>query len=231
MNSKGRAPAAGLLVLGLLAGACGDQPLARVGDISQRAVHGDTTTTVVAAGEQSEEVLQPPSRPSAELRWLNDHLTPATGDTREVLSAVWERGRAVTSGFVQASREEISVVLPEVRFPGVVPVDVEHITSQLVFDTTSGVLDLGTSAAFGLWSEEPYSVSRSVGQLAVLRVGQNVDPNVPDDDLVAQEAGEGLTLRWQHRGYTYELFCRRTLAEAACWEMATSGRPLRTLDL
>jgi hypothetical protein len=147
-----------------------------------------------------------------------------------VLIEVWARGRGVTSGFVQAGPDEITLVFPELIFPGSVPLDVLHVSSQLVFDS-SGILDLTTSAAFGLWSTVPYSVGRAAGQVAVLTVGQSIDTAIADDAITSEVVADGMALTWQHVGFTYELFCRDTLPEAACWEMATSGRPLRTVDL
>ena len=72
---------------------------------------------------------------------------------------------------MQAGRFEIAAALPGVEFPRLVPEKVTHISSQLVFDPLTGTLDVGTSAAFGLWTAEPYTVPRIEGQLVVLRVG------------------------------------------------------------
>jgi hypothetical protein len=61
----------------------------------------------------------------------------------------------------------------------------------------------------------------------VFRVGQGIDPNVPDDDISAEEVPDGLSLTWQFQAYDYELFCRNTLEPDLCWAMASSLRPLR----
>jgi hypothetical protein len=219
-----------IVVLALVTAACGDAPLSNVGELSERIVHGDTSTTVPGDEEEAAEALvgDSPLVLASDLTWANDDLAVVgQRDAGSVLTAVWERGRDISSGFVQASREEMVIALPEVRFPGTVPEPVQHVSSQLVFDTSSGLLDSATSAAFGLWSEVPYSVSRNLGQVAVLRVGQGIDPNIPDDDIGAEEVPDGLSLTWQFQAYNYELFCRNTLEPDLCWGMATSLRPLR----
>jgi hypothetical protein len=219
-----------LLALSLVTAACGDAPLSNVGDLSEKIVHGDTSTTLPGDEEEEVDVLVggSPLVLASDLTWANDDLAVVgPRDAGSVLTAVWERGRDISSGFVQASRDEMVIALPEVRFPGAVPEPVQHVSSQLVFDTSSGLLDPATAAAFGLWSEVPYSVSRDLGQVAVFRVGQGIDPNVPDDDISAEEVPDGLSLTWQFQAYDYELFCRNTLEPDLCWAMASSLRPLR----
>ena len=41
-------------------------------------------------------------------------------------------------------------------FPDLVPENVQWITSQLVFDEATGILDPDATAAFGLWVADPY---------------------------------------------------------------------------
>lgn len=220
-----------IVAFAVVAASCGEDPLAGVGDLANEVVHQGTTTTFLATLPPGVDAgLDPIETRSAEdLIWFNAELLPVSADLREVLTAVWDRGRGVTSGYVQAGPDEISLVLPDLVFPSSVPIEVLEVSSQLVFDSSSGILDTRTSAAFGMWSTTPYSVGRSAGQVAVLSVGQDPDPDIADDEITSEVVADGIALTWQHTGYTYELFCRDTLAEAACWEMATSGRPLRTL--
>ena len=217
---------AAMLVLSV---ACSDAPLSRVGDISEDVVHQEPESTVVGEVEVDAEPDSPYGRAS-ELTWTNDEIeVSALGDAGAVLTAVWDRGGGASSGFIQAARQEIAVALPLVGFPSVVPVSVRHVSSQLVFDTSSGLLDAATSAAFGLWSETPYSVSREAGQQAVLRVGQGADEGVVDNEISIEEVPEGISLRWQEQPYTYELFCRVSIESQVCFEVAGSLRPLSDL--
>jgi hypothetical protein len=220
-----------IVALAIVVASCGEDPLAGVGDLANEVVHEGTTTTFLATSPTDVEagVDAVATRSADDLIWFNSDLLPVSADPREVLIVVWDRGRGVTSGYVQSGPDEISLVLPELVFPASVPVEVLHVSSQLVFDSSSGILNLRTSAAFGFWTTVPYSVGRGAGQVAVLTVGQSPDPDIADDEITSEVVADGIALTWQHAGYTYELFCRDTLAEAACWEMATSGRPLRTI--
>jgi len=210
--------------------ACVDAPLSRVGDISEDVIHDDPQVTMVTGEEQVPVEADSPYRPASDLTWSNDDMDEiASGDTAAVLTAVWDRGGGASSGFIQAARSEIAVSLPQVGFPSVVPSAVRHVSSQLVFDSSSGLLDAATSAAFGLWSETPYSVAREAGQRAVLRVGQGVDESIADNDILIEEVPQGISLRWQERPYTYELFCRVSIETQVCLEVAGSLRPLAEL--
>lgn len=217
---RGRFTAA-IVALGMVAAACSEQPLGKVGDVSRRVVHGDATTTTVSPliVEQPVAVL-----PLGDVAWQNDDLDQGLTDRDTVLARVWRRGNGVQS-FIQASRGEITSALPSVRFPGVVPEAVQFVTSQLVFEPESGELDGDTSAAFGMWTTAPYSVSRDTGQLAVLRVGL---PRIDDvsDEIVAFGVADGLSLTWRSGSYRYELFCRTGVHESVCWQMAETMIPL-----
>ncbi len=118
--------------------------------------------------------------------WVNDDLgdlSPAAPATpEEVINAVWSRSNR-QDRFVQASRSEIAAALPAVEVPELVPENVAFVTSQLVFDPSTGLLAPNTVAAFGFWSDKPYTKSRSVSQLAVLMVAVDEptpEPVVPD---------------------------------------------------
>jgi len=213
----------------VLAG-CGD-PLEGVGELSRRIVHGDepastTTTTEVMTGAVLD--LKGINR---DVAWLNDGLDAgADGLAREdLLRAIWERG-GDEADFVQASRFEISAALPGVRFPRLVPGAVTHVSSQLVFDRQTATLDVSTAAAFGLWAAEPYTVPRTEGQIAVLRVGlRTLDTGQGEDEILTFTLSTGRELAWVEGDYVYQLFCRTGVTEEACFEIAESAAPLSLL--
>ncbi len=112
-----------------------------------------------------------------------------------------------------------------------VPEKVTHISSQLVFDTQTGTLDVATSAAFGLWTAEPYTVPRLEGQLVVLRVGlRSALPDEGSDDISTFQAADGRELAWAAGDYVYQLFCRRGISEESCFAMADSLTALQLLS-
>lgn len=211
----------------LIVTACGDNGLLDdVGTRSQRAVVGETTTTIAVVVDD-EDVRETPVSRSAELSWWNDKIVdPSRGEPSFVTQQVWERSDR-QSTHIQASRVEISDALPGLAFPELVPGEVEWITSQLVFDIASGTLDLETSAAFGMWPVEPYSVTG--GSAAVLRVGIANDSQkeiyaTPIPEFVE----DGMTIFWVDDVYRYELFCRSSLPEELCWRMQETSRALRS---
>lgn len=213
------------LVLGLTA--CGDM-LEGVGDLSRTVVHGDstTTTTTVAGGGEALRL-----RPVTEVDWINDGIgvTTAGLPSDEILLSVWLRGDQVSPS-IQSSQREIADVLPGIEFPQLVPAGVSHISSQLVFDTITASLGVGTAAAFGLWVGEPYTASRSEAQLAVLRVGiKTFDDGSPDNEIFSFSVADGRELSWVDGKYVYQLFCRTGVSTAACEAMAGSMIPLSLL--
>ena len=203
--------------LAVLAGACGDGGLLDgVGTRSQDAVLGDLATTstipIRVAEEKTLGVVL-----SADLNWWNDGIEgEATGEPNYVVAKVWERAPHTRSH--QASRSEILQVLPNIGFPGVVPEDVRFVTSQLNFDTASATIDVQSSAAFGLWPVEPYSVQDA--SIAVLRVGEAGEFRI--DGIVADVVDDGVSLSWTAGLYRYELFCRTGVNDELCWQMAES---------
>ena len=218
--------AAAGLVVG--AAACGDGPLLEnVGDVSQRVVHGDTTSTTAPLLTDDGEPVPRVAR-SSTLAWFNAELADVEDvEPAVVLNRVWTRGEGVNR-FVQAGPREIAAVLPGVGFPEVVPDTAQVVTSQLVFDVGSGLIDVNTSAAFGVWTTTPYSVGREEGQIAVLRVGQasafDVDPFA---GIESQQVEEGIALSWVEGEYRYELFCRTGISELLCSQMAENLIPLQ----
>jgi hypothetical protein len=105
---------------------------------------------------------------------------------------------------------------------------VQWVTSQLVFDQATGHLDGNTSAAFGLWAVEPYTVTE--GQIGVLRVGAAPgDVGAGRSDTVPILVPDGVNLGWTEGGLRYELFCRASIPDAVCEAMTDSFAPLSTL--
>ncbi len=211
-------------MVGLLLSGCGEAGLLDgVGDRTRDVVRGDatTTTTVVAVvvGSSFEELVS-----AADVLWFNDDIDPQhTGPSDAVVAAVWER--QLSSRFVQASRTEIAAALPGLVFPELVPQQARWITSQLVYNETSGTLDADTSAAFGLWTAEPYQSDTS--RLGVLRVGRApLEALASRSEIVAVAVPDGVSLGWTESGHKYELFCRTEVSEELCIEIANSSVPL-----
>lgn len=161
----------GLALLALATTACSDEALGKLGGrssdwIGEVATTATTTTTIAPSR----------TRPATAVDWHNDELgepdSEATPD--EVLAAVFARA-GDSSQYLQASRAEIAAAVPEVAFPETVPASVGYITSQLVIESRILRLSAEPTVAFGLWSVEPYTRSRSVGQVAILNV--STDPN------------------------------------------------------
>lgn len=215
-----------IALIGVAVAACGEAGvLDGVGTRAQSFVEGAATTTTVvavAAGTGDEGLVS-----AGDVLWFNDDITPQyKGAPAEVESAVWTR--KLNSRFVQASRAEIAAAMPALRFPGLVPSDVRWVTSQLVYDRDAGLLDTETSAAFGLWSAEPYQTDAS--RLGVLRVGRApVDTPSERSDIVPILVPDGISLVWTESGYRYELFCRSTISDELCTEVAFSSELLSDL--
>ncbi len=217
-------------LLAFVVTACGGEPLLEdVGDLSQRIVHGDVTTTLpgVDVGGEEAPVLV---KPVEQVAWFNAGVADVEGvEAAIVQNRVWERGEGVNR-FVQADPEEIAIVLPDLAFPEALPIDAQVITSQLVFDVGSGLLDALTSAAFGVWNTAPYTVAREQSQLAVLRIGQAGAFDIePLAGIQVQEVEQGLSLTWVQGDFRYELFCRDGVDERVCRHMAENLVPLAAI--
>lgn len=226
MGLRNRRRLAFLIALGFVLASCGDAGLLDgLGARSQDAVRGSTTTSttlLVTPGDEAEMGV----KPTVDARWENDRISDQfEGGASYVIQGVWSRRPDDATRFIQASRLEIANALPDVRFPSVIPEDVRAITSQLVYDTSSGLLDVDTSAAFGLWAVRPYEVPE--GRLAVLRVGPfEGNRAAVSREILDDRVADGLSLNWFTGAYRYELFCRDSLPEDLCWEMAESSLPL-----
>jgi hypothetical protein len=216
-----RAIAAAVVVAAALS-ACGEGGLLDgVGDRSRSVVYGDTTAPTTLIESEGEEAPLG-ARASSGLSWYNDSIVDQNiGEPSFTASHVWAR-REEGERIVQASRAEIAASVPGIKFPRLVPEDVGWVTSQLVFDAASATLDADTSAQFGIWQIQPYTGDE--GRVAILRVG---DAQGGSEEGIRPEVVEaGLSLNWIDRDQRYELFCRATLPEELCWQMAESMVPL-----
>lgn len=240
-----------LLVLALAAVpvACGESPLAAVGEKSAEWINEpEVVTTTVPV------VTVPVVIGAESLLWANDEIVSENlGNADALLSEVFARREG--DRFIQASRVEISTILPDLIFPSSAPYGAEWVSSQLVIEN-SGLLSDDPVAAFGIWSAEPYSRSRSVAQLAVLRVIADAETAVQieqsgelpscarfaetttegcnqfeinDRTVWALSSQQGATLIWFDGPYRYELFGRPFISFDALTEMA--GSSLRLGDL
>lgn len=226
---------AAMTALVLILAACSEDSFSDVGQRSTGwigEVNASSTIATIAAMEIVESRVAALSLSSAAgLKWVNDGLdfSEPGMDAATVAGEVWRRsGRA--DAYVQAHRADIASALPGVKFPGAIPASVEHVTSQLVYKPNTGRLDHDIAAAFGLWSVQPYSQSRVIGQQAVLLVGISEDPTeeIPpacdraqiadalgcrDISIEEMQAAElqvdgGVRFVWWDTGYRYELFYR-----------------------
>jgi len=211
----------------LTLGACGESGLLDgVGERTRELVEGTTTTSsgevIIEIDPAAEGLIGP-----EDLLWFNDDIDPQfTGDAQDVIRSVWKR--KLNSRFVQASRAEIASAMPGVLFPERVPRDVLWVTSQLVFDDTTGALDPDTAAAFGFWVSEPYQ--SDTARLGVLRIGlAPIDVPVERSEIVPILVPDGISLGWTEGGYSYELFCRSSVSDQLCIEVAASTVPLQDL--
>lgn len=212
-----------VVLTALVVTACGDNGmLDGVGDRSQEAVLGDlvpssTLAEVVGPEETFGVVL------SDGLDWWNDGIEgEATGEKNYIVARVW--ARAPHERVHQASRLEIIQALPGIAFPGVVPQDVQFVTSQFLYDTASATLDAESSVQFGLWPSEPYGDGTT--NVAILWVGNAGEFRI--DGIVSDVVDNGLSLSWTSGLYRYELFCSTAVIDELCWQMAESAISLES---
>lgn len=217
-----------IAALVVMLSACGDSgPLEGVGERSGAWVTAATLPTTTAPPVVI-EVGNEGLIGATDILWVNDDIGPAEppADPQAMIALVWNR--QLGSRFVQASRVEIAAALPTIRFPEAVPEDVRWVTSQLVYDPATGLLDADTSAAFGFWTVEPYTADS--GQLAVLRVGPAPDGiGAAKSDVVPIIVRDGLSLGWTEAGLRFELFCQASVTDAVCDAIVESFVPLSEL--
>lgn len=176
-----------LLVFVVALTGCGADSLASLGQRSSQWVTEPTivTTTTIP-------ITVPLVSSAAGLIWFNDEIGTPTPDSETVVALVFARREG--DRFIQASRSEIATALPGIQFPSRFPPLAEYVTSQLVIENTGEISD-DPSAAFGIWTAEPYTRSRSVGQMIVLRVSKDVQTAteilLPEADLSCSRFSDG----------------------------------------
>ncbi len=225
------------MLIVLLAG-CGGTPLAGVGDRSSEWLESDREPP--AAPEAVEQGAVVELVPAAEVRWWNDDLSRSSDPGLVSLEIISSR-RNPGDRFAQASRREIAAFFPDLEFPARIPAEVHAVTSQLVLAASDAAFEGRQIASFGLWTADPYTQSRTVGQLATITVfaGASEDPcdvagsncstervGVRTVGLVDRSAGE--TVVWSDTERTYEMFVRQPAASAVA-EMLESIGPISEL--
>ena len=235
-----------LLAALLVLGACGDDTLTGLGAASDW----------VAEAETEREAVLPSALPAggsgfiSSITWYNGWTENLETDPATLVAEVW----AETDGsdeFVQAAPNEIAIAVPGIKIPADLSADVEHVTSQIVYNTASGTLGTDFVAAFGFWTSEPYLNSREVSQVASLQMAYDsnntideADPtlgcarfldrnvsNCQPSELLAPLGWwvtnlDGTTLVWIEDGFRYELLKRNKLSIEDAEIMATTLVPL-----
>ena len=229
--------------------ACGPTPLQSLGNRSSAWINEPTVPST-----QPVTVTTPTVVPAERLLWANDVIETANISDRDALLAeIFERREG--DSFIQASRQEIAVALPDVTFPGSAPPGAEWVSSQLVFEN-DGTLAADPSAAFGIWSAEPYTRSRSVAQMIVMRVSNDEEAATAlasgaeeptcarfsdreSDECEVITIGErstwllvdsgGTTLIWFEGPYRYELYGRSFIPEQVLQQVSGEMVPLASL--
>lgn len=239
-----------LIIFVMALAGCGGSPLESLGLRSSDWINEPTVPTTIAV------VTTTPTVVAAErLLWANDDLgTENLEDVAAVLEQVFARREG--DRFIQASRFEIAAALDGVTFPDLAPAGAEWVSSQLVFDNDGTVAD-EPSAAFGIWSAEPYSRSRSVAQMIVLKVSTDQetasqlasgevapscalfsDRTTDQCELVTVgsratwilSSSGGSTLVWFEGPYRYELFGRSFVPIGILRQMSDDTVPLASIE-
>lgn len=239
--------------LGALAGVtlagCGAYPLQSLGNRSSEWINEPTVPTTLEVVTTAPTVI-----PVSNLQWSNDVIeTQNLSDPAALLSEVFDRREG--DRFIQASRFEVAAALPDVAFPGLAPPTAQWVSSQLVFNDDGTISD-DPSAAFGIWSAEPYTRSRSVAQMVVLRVYSDPEAaaevaesgeascarfadettdqceiiDVGGRDTWALDGPGGSTLVWFEGTYRYELFGRTFIPIGTLREMSAEMVPLAAIN-
>lgn len=247
---RNRATTAAIGAAAILAlAACGDAPLASLGERSSEWIGQPTVLTTTSVPTTVPIVV------GAEiLKWYNDDIGGQFLDDPEALkTAIFARRGGDL--FIQSSRSEIVALIPDIAFPASTPYLSEYVTSQLVFNENGDLAD-DPMAAFGIWSSEPYTRSRSVAQMIILRVSADAvtaaevaEPGADNScgrfadrttevcavstvggrPVWSLEASNGTTMIWWDGDYRYELFGRSYVALGALQEMVANMVPLAEL--
>jgi hypothetical protein len=187
---------------------CGESPLESIGLRSSGWINEPTVPTTVAVETTTQREV-----PAERLLWANDTIeTENLDDHDALLEEVFSRREG--DRFIQASRREIAVALPGIAFPSVAPSGAEWVSSQLVFDN-DGSIAADPSAAFGIWSAEPYTRSRSVAQMVVIRVAT--------DPVGAEEAASAEPSCERFEDSSSERCEVRTVGDRATWRLSASS--------
>jgi hypothetical protein len=217
-----------ILVCALALSACSESSLSELGGRSSAWIGTNESASAEGPAVAGQGVVR-----SVEVDWVNDDLGSAAsiGSPEEVLAGVVAR----TTGpdrYIQASRLEIAAALPGLAFPDLLPSEVVAITSQIVVASNRERLDDEVFAAFGLWTVEPYTKSRSVGQRGTFTV-TGIQPEsacerfaagaiaacttetIGDHETVRIDAESGQTWVWFDDAYEYQLFLRGPLENNA----------------
>lgn len=235
--------------MAIVLSACGESPLGSLGERSSGWINEPEIVTTTLP-----PVTVPKSITSAQLSWSNDEIvTENLSDPEALVAEVF--ARRAGDRFIQASRAEIATTVPGIQFPGVAPYGAEWVSSQLVIEN-NGEMATEPRVAFGIWSAEPYSRSRSVAQMAVIRV--SFDPTsaaeLAEDRSAAScarfaevsttscdildlggkavwslKASSGTTLVWFDGELRYELFGRSFVSTDILRDMAEQTVPLTSL--
>lgn len=240
-----------ILMLGAaLLAACGGSPLESIGQRSSEWINEPTVPTTVQVTTTTPTIVD-----ISRLSWSNDDIeTENLDDYDALLAEVFARREG--DRFIQASRFEIAAALPDITFPATAPSGAESVSSQLVFDN-DGSLAEEPSVAFGIWSAEPYTRSRSVAQMIVLRV--STDPQSAEEVASAGSGGVSCarfsdrntdecevitlgdrptwvlgssgssTLVWFESPFRYEMFGRTFVPEEILHDMSTTMIPLASI--
>ncbi|MGC2241827.1 MAG: hypothetical protein WA726_13420 [Acidimicrobiia bacterium] len=244
-----RARTATLIAIVLLMAACGDAPLGSLGRRSSHWIDAPTVVTTTTVPTTVPIVITADS-----LMWYNDTIGGEFLDDPEALKNLIF-GRRGGDLYVQSSRAEIVALVPDLEFPSTAPYLSEYVTSQIVFDN-DGELATDPIAAFGIWSSEPYTRSRSVAQLVILRISKDAvaadEVTQPGTDLSCARfsdrstetcatsevdgrplwiltASNGTTFIFFRSPYRYELFARSFISTTVLEEMASDLVPLSDL--
>lgn len=238
------------LLCALALTACGEDDLQSLGIVEEWIDEGRSPE--VDQGPQAIEVDPNVPRSIDTVVWHNGWEPSVSADPIEVIATVWETSSKEDS-FVQASPNEIAAALPGVQFPSMLHPATQEVSSQLVYAGTTGRLDEGVVAAFGLWNTRAYSVSRATGQMGVLFVAfEQEAPVDPEDDSEGCSRFttasmcepttvdghpawwvtdlDGETLIWLDMDYRYELLRRPQLDRSDVEMMAASMVPIASLE-
>lgn len=230
--------------------ACGHAPLESIGLRSSGWLNEPTVPTTIVV-----DTTTPSFFPVSTVQWANDGIDNQNlDDVEAMLLEIFERREG--DRYVQASRAEITTAIPDVAFPDIVPTGAQWVSSQLVFET-DGRLSTDPMVAFGIWSAEPYTRSRSVAQMVVLRVFDDperaeelatgaAEPNCTQladrasdsCELISEGArvmwlldeSNGTTVIWYDGTHRYEMYGRTFVSGQILRQMTASMVPLTSIS-